>query len=396
MSTEREKTQQEALHTIKEVGDGIVLLPTRYGKTKVIIDYLNTLDSRQKVLYVVPSANLRDKGVPEEVEKWGDPIVKNKLSSGRIKLLCYSSLKKIKEEHYDVIILDEIQEMSINQGLKFFFKNANTWDKLLGITGTLPDDRKKMKFIEKELGLKVIYEKSIQTAVETGVLAPFEFWIVQVPLSRHKDIEIKYKDKTTGEPKSFMTSEHSQYEYYAKLSEKYEREGEYPPQHIANKRAMMLRSTKSKHKALAQTLEALKKTNPEYRILTFSPTILKADSLGNSYHSQSDRDSTIMRDFENKTINHLSLVKRGGVGTTYRDLDFALIGEVDSKSHSLLQRHGRLLLPRPGYTAISFVFVAKDTVEEIWIEKATKDVAQTVKKLDYEELHRFISPGTES
>lgn len=401
--TEREKAQKEALQQLITHESGIIKLPMRFGKTKVIMDYLNYLTDLSldlKVLYVVPTTTLRDIVIPNEIVKWGNKKLLDLYAKDDFGIIrtCYKSLSKIKDKEFDIVILDEVQDMSLNQGVKFFKKNNNVCKRIVPITGTLPDNKEKLSFLKKSLGLDIIYSKSLEEAVHLGVIAPFEFWIVKVPLDTRNNIEIKYKDKRTGEQKSFKTSEKSQYEYFSKQIYDLEDKGEPVPKYLSNKRYSLLNKFQSKHVAMKETLKALLKADPDNRILCFSPNISQAESLGNSYHSKSPKkgDSNMTK-FLNEEINHLSLVKKGGVGDTYQNLTCSLISGIDSKSHNLLQKHGRLLIPRKGYKAISFIFINSKSVEVNYLMNATKDIdPSTIKFINYDKLKKSWEEISES
>ena len=74
MSTQKakDKLQVEVVGKLRAAnGHGIVEGATGVGKTKIAIDFLTSLGPSPTVLWVVPTAALRDIVIPAEWEKWG-------------------------------------------------------------------------------------------------------------------------------------------------------------------------------------------------------------------------------------------------------------------------------------------------------------------------------------
>ncbi len=69
---------------------------------------------------------------------------------------CYVSLNKIEGNHYDLIILDELQNITENNS-KFF--SQNTSDRVLGLSATPPSDE--IKKVLVKLHCPVIYEYNL-------------------------------------------------------------------------------------------------------------------------------------------------------------------------------------------------------------------------------------------
>ena len=111
--------QQQAVQTIEEHnGWGILEIATGVGKTKIIIDYIKNHPEFTNVLWIVPTVKLRDKTVKEEFEKWN---AKN-LYKDIINTICYRSITKLKDNKYDLVVMDEGHNITRNQSY-FFWQN---------------------------------------------------------------------------------------------------------------------------------------------------------------------------------------------------------------------------------------------------------------------------------
>ena len=149
MSTNKKtQIQDEALQTwLDNNCKGSLAMATGSGKSKcalLAIHYLiNTLGIKKpKILLAVPTESLRDKNWLDEFVKW-----KLKKYYKFLDRYCYVSLNKIENEHYDLIILDELQNITENNS-KFFAQN--THDRILGLSATPPSDEVKKVLVKRK------------------------------------------------------------------------------------------------------------------------------------------------------------------------------------------------------------------------------------------------------
>ena len=110
----REILQKEALQAvINNKGSGILCLATGVGKSKIAIDYCqifySDLKKKFKCLLVVPTEKLRDNNWADEFIKWKS----KKIYTDCIERTCYASFNKIKNQKYDLVILDKLKNCSV-------------------------------------------------------------------------------------------------------------------------------------------------------------------------------------------------------------------------------------------------------------------------------------------
>lgn len=65
----KSKIQEKALSEWLITRQGLLVLPTGTGKTKIAIDAIKEV-SPKKVLIIVPTQKLRDISWPKEIKKW--------------------------------------------------------------------------------------------------------------------------------------------------------------------------------------------------------------------------------------------------------------------------------------------------------------------------------------
>jgi superfamily II DNA or RNA helicase len=305
--------------------NAVITAATGVGKTKMAIDYIKHLVSNNpniKILIIVPTEKLRDEDWLEEFRLWGaeDIWVKN------VDRACYASLSKLKNDIYDMVILDELQHITINNSI--FFEN-NTVKQILGLTATYPTEYIK-KDILRSLKMKVVYDMPIDKAVELKLVAPYEIIIVETQL----DNIVKTVEFGGAKNKYFMT-EKAAYEYLSKDIERQKLLNPKRAEMLIFKRMRVLQNSLQKTNATMYIKENF--INLDDRTLIFCGSIKQAEYLcAYTYHSKTnDKDLTLFRE---EKINQLSCVNALNEGVNIKNVDNAIITQVTSKERHLIQR----------------------------------------------------------
>lgn len=326
---------------------------TGAGKSKVAIDFIKTMGNKSSVLLVVPTEKLRDENWYSEFKKWKAL----KIYDSQVKRVCYASLSKIKDQHFDIIILDEVHRITVNNA-EFF--NNNTYNSLIGLTATIPKEEDKIEVL-RSLDLQVIFNLSLDEGVKLGVVSPFTIKIIET----HLDNKEKYINGGSKD-KSFKTTEYKQYEYMSRQIQRIQFSGKDVPKFLYLNRMRFIYNVKSKTelaKKLLNTISEDKKT------IIFCGSIEQAEQLSKyTYHSKTD-DVCLNKFMEDK-INRLSCVKALNEGMNIPNIDVAVIVQVDSNDLNLIQRLGRACRYRDGHLAEIFIISILDTQDEKWVEKA--------------------------
>jgi superfamily II DNA or RNA helicase len=351
----RNEIQKEATNKIIENNfRGIVIAAMRSGKTKMIIDALKSF--KGSVLWVTDKQKLRDIDIPNEIKQWGDGYKFD------IKIICYNSIPKSNPEKYDLVILDECQRLT-HKGLHHLLKNK----RILACTGTFPNNYEK-KELFKTLRLNIIYELSVDDAVDSGVIAPYEITIMYHKLdSISKNVEVKYKD-SMGVDKSFYTTESERYKYITRRIGLLIDSGQPTKFHAIN-RMRFIGNCRSKERLALKILAE----NENKKILIFCSNIKQAEKITPlSYHSKTD--DACLKAFMDDKINHLSVVDMVDTGVTFPKIDIILILTSNSSNVKTVQRIGRSLMYIENFIAQIVILCASDTVEKSWLEKALADL----------------------
>lgn len=354
MKYELTKFQVDAQKAIDTTKKSLLLKSIRSGKTLMMLDYIHSRGYK-KVLWLVPDSNIRDKALVEEITKW-------KFRNLSIQALCYNSLKKFEKTKWDLVVLDEVQKLTPN-----YYKSLALihYDKLVAMTGTIPNKKEKKELLFDILGLNLVYQFTTDMAVIEKIVAPYKINIIKEPLSNIDNVLIKYKKN--NKEFSFYTSEKKRYYY---LSEKIDiTMGASRKMMLALERMRFLNTLDSKIYFIKRYL----KENNSKRLLIFVATREMAEKISEYvYHGTTTSKYYDM--FAKKQINHLILVEKGGVGHTYLDLDGCLLATINSSNTIIQQKIFRTILFRDNYIANIDILVSKDTIQEKWLEKSLYDL----------------------
>ena len=176
----KSKEQSNALNAWHKAGyRGSIIAGTGFGKSRCgVLAIDHALKDGGRGLVLVPTNQLQDQ-FADEFRKWG----KEHLLS-RVEILCYQSAYKLRGEHYTIVVCDEIHLGLSPKYRRFFY--TNTYDKLLCMTATIPEDVF-YQGILKEMA-PVVYTITLNECVKKGLVSPYEIELVPVELT---DVESK-------------------------------------------------------------------------------------------------------------------------------------------------------------------------------------------------------------
>lgn len=350
---EKSRIQKEIVDSLDLKPIGRLLLAPRVGKTKIAIDIIKK-NKPNSILWVTPSAKLAEEDIPKEFEKW-----KAKRYVKKLITVTWMSLDKI-SGHFDMIILDEEQFITENNYVNLK-EGTITYDYLISMTGTGTKHESKLQ-LYKNLKLEVLYDISINKAVNIGLLANYGIKVLEVDMSKEKDIIAGTKDKP------FKTSEVAQYDWLSRMV----KQAMYQKRKDAQFRILArMRAIKNSQSKLNATKKLLSKLSG--RILIFSGSIKQSEKLC-SYRYHSKTDDTDLKRFQIGDIDRIAMVNSGGTGFTYKELDHLILVQADSDKNGLTsQKISRTLLQQKNYKATIWIVCLIGTQDEKWVESVLKN-----------------------
>ena len=336
---------------------GILNLCPRFGKIRTSIHILEQLPKKSlsytnatvspSVLIAYPDNKIK--------ESWQADFEELNYDDSNVTYSTHLSLKKLVDNEYDIIIIDEIHLLSEAQieVCKDLFSNNG---QVLGLTGTLSSDTERT--LEEELDIHVIAHYPIEKAIEEGVIVDYEIHVIKVPLDNITMQDYKGKQKT----------EKKHYDGLSWVINKLQNSGS-DTMFMRLARMRVIQSSLAKTNATKRLLAAHK----DERVLVFCGTTKVADSLGiPSYHNKS-KEKEIFEDFAEGEGNHLAVVKIGNTGVTYKPLDKVIINYFDSNAENLAQKINRCMAMEyatPDKKAHVYIVSSNEPVELKWLSKA--------------------------
>lgn len=372
--------QKEALKICMNTEGNVLLsMATGAGKSKIPIDYIKANPDISKVAILVPTEELRDNNWREEFEKWDAlDIWENKVESH-----CYASGSKVKDNYYDLVIMDEAHRIT---ELNFEFFQHNTIAKIIALTATEPEQLSKIALFER-LNFKARYVLTLDNAIKKGIVADYNISVIYTEL----DNSIRYV-KAGNNKKPFYTTERRQYDYLTSTINKIKQDDFATGRDLAMKKALELKRMHFIYN-LRTKLEVAKLVknrilSEDERNLIFCGNIEQAEMLcEHTVHSKKSKEDLEL--FKEGKINLLASVDMLNEGVNIENVDGALVVQLKSSQIQFIQRIGRTLRVRPDHKSIVYVIVCKDTQDEVWMQNALRNLDQD--KIEYKFYKEFLN-----
>jgi len=171
----KSKEQSNALNAWHKAGYcGSIIAGTGFGKSRCgVLGVAHAIKNGGRALVLVPTTQLQEQ-FAEEFKKWGHTALLT-----RVEILCYQSAHKLENNHYEIVVCDEVH-LGLSPVYRQFFKK-NTYDKLLCMTATPPEEEE-YRDILKELA-PTVYTITIDQCVQMGLVAPYDIYCIPITLT---------------------------------------------------------------------------------------------------------------------------------------------------------------------------------------------------------------------
>jgi len=386
----RDIEQKKALNSWAKQGFvGSVIAGTGFGKSRVgvlAVDYtlkqcLKAKTNRYrkkhsyngKALILVPTVQLQEQ-FKEEFYKWG---LEGCLD--HVEVFCYQSAYKLVGKHYDIVLCDEVH-LGLSPEYRKFFK-YNTYDKLLCMTATPPEEEEYRELLEKIA--PAAYNITLDKCVQLGIVSPYNISCVPVTLTVDEQKEYKKANNSfvqwkyqLGQFNAFESAQMIMADNNATAGDK-------------QKAIMFYRAIRMRKQIVdfaenkIKKFKEIYKTNTSKRILVFSGANDFTDKLCTSitpnalsYHSKKTKKQKelALESFKNGSINVLCSTKALNQGFDVPDANMGIICGITSKSLSMIQRVVRLIRFKEGKVGEIIILYVADSQEEKWLKNAVKNL----------------------
>lgn len=382
--TKEEKFEESAQKWRDNKGRGLVIYPTRMGKSllaiKIIERFLNLNPTRGAVI-----------GVPTQAlqYQWYNLILDKGLF-GRCRVYTYDYIiKNIKE--CDLLIVDEIHKSVSDNNINLF---KIKYKCILGLTATL--ERADNKHIRISKICPVIDEVSKEDAIKNGWINNYKEYkvIIDVPdINIYKEHDAKFQKYFNFFNQDFELAMscvknkevRRNITNFKGCSPKLTDACTFGFNRELKSRIEFIQSHPKKVE-LAKLI--LKKRNNSKAII-FSPTIAISHLFDGYYYNSNMKPKERFKeleDFKNSYYGVMSAVNGISLGVELNGCNLALMLCNNSSFDVKEQKIGRLLSKRKdGIIPEAFTFVLKNTAEEAWFSRSTKEndyITITEKMLD--------------
>lgn len=355
----KDKLQEEwSEKFIKSGLCGLVHIAPRVGKSRLALKIASKIKAK-KILIVYPDNKIKNSWL-KDIEE--------------INFICnityttYLSLYKHINE-YDFVIFDELHASSEAQRevIKNIIKINNRW---IGMSGSFSKDT--IIALNQYFKAKVIIDYSIEQAINDNIISNYEIHVVTCKLD----------DKIlTANKAGKMISEKKRCDNYTWVIENLKKQGK-PTFILALARMRLIQGSIAK---INKTRELLEKFKNE-RVLIFSGLTKTANQFGATVHHSKNENEEEFKKFSNaiSKFNHLSVVKIGNSGVTFKNLDKVILNYFDSNEESTAQKICRCLLLEEDSNKISHIYIicSDESFEQQWLKKSLKMFKQN--KIHYE------------
>jgi len=366
----KDQKQREALNKWAAAGAvGSIVAGTGFGKSRCgVLATKWALKDGGKALVLVPTTQLQAQ-FEDEFRKWdAGHLLDN------IDIMCYQSAYKLVDEHYTIVVCDEVH-LGISEQYRKFFIN-NTYDKLLCMTATIPEDDEYRNYLMRLAPIR--FHLSLDECVALGLVSPYE--IVCIPLELNDSDKAEYKAAQLKFVRSkYLIGEFDTFTAAKKILAK-QMQGDMGAakrffQAIRERTNVINHATVKIDKA-----KELIKQHANDKILVFTGSNKFSDAMADSldafvYHSgltKKQREKSL-EDFREKDGSVLCSTKALNQGFDVPDASVGIIAGLNSKSLPMIQRVGRLLrLSTDDKVGKIYIVYIKDSQEEKWLKNAVK------------------------
>ena len=364
----KSKEQSNALNAWHQAGyRGSIIAGTGFGKSRCgVLATAHALKNGGRAIVLVPTVQLQEQ-FAEEFKKWGHTALLT-----RVEIVCYASAHKLNDNHYEIVVCDEVH-LGLSPVYRKFFER-NTYDKILCMTATLPEEIEYKALLHKLA--PTVYTITIDECVAKGLVAPYDIYCVPVQLT---EIERQAYKKANN---LFV-----QCKYRLGGFDAFNEANRILSGGVGDKgAAAQFFNSIRQRKAVVQHAEnklSLAKQIAEHhsgqKILTFSGTNeftnMMAEELGGTaYHSGKTKKKReqILEDFKVTDGAILCSTKALNQGFDVPDVGVGIIAGLESKSLPMIQRVGRLIRFQKGKRGRVYILCVAHSQEEKWMNQATK------------------------
>lgn len=386
----REELEGAAIKALKSNNNIAIQAATGVGKSKIAIELCKECkeyNKHPKVLLLVAERAHIENWI-SELHKWH--------FEGEIEILCYASMKKVRDTKWDIIIFDEAHHLNSELRMELF--ETLGADYRIFLSATLKDSL--IFRLEESCGPIKSIKMGLQDAFNNNVLPEPKIILIPLTLDKTKQDHIIVeewgkKDKrltykcTYAERWKFLRNKRSypnvkllisctqqqQYDYLCEQFEYYKKRYMLTRNEILKNKWLQCGSKRKvfigteKTEIAKQILEKVKNK----RFVCFCTNIEQAESLGgdNAVHSKKKDNQSIINRFNEGQTNNLFAVGMLQEGMNLNNIEAGVIIQLDGEERSFIQRFGRTLRAD---SPVQYIIYYRGTRDEEYLKNALENI----------------------
>lgn len=377
--------QEREFSTLRNAHRVILRWATGVGKSKMTIDLVNKAVAGKacpKVAFIV-AEKAHIKNWEDEFDKWGLNIPHSSLI-----MLCYASLHKLRDKHFDILILDEAHHCFTEKRRSILETISSDYIYLLSATLSW----QKISAIEEIYGKFTISTVTLKDAINSDILPDPKVNIIEMELdntvadqeikvgSGTSYVDVQYVDRAKyiyrNIPCIIHCTAKQKYDYYTQTMEywkqRYERShNDFHRNKWVNLGSQRKRFLGENKTAYVKKLIDLLQDNKRY--ICFCASVAQCNTLGSvtAINSKRRDNQQVIDDFNDGKTNTLFAVGMATEGMNLTNIQVGIIVQLDGNERLFIQKFGRSLRAED---PVTYIFYYKNTQDENYLKKAIENI----------------------
>ncbi len=398
----KQKLQEREFLALKDSHRVILKWATGCGKSKMTIDLVNHAllrypEGGQVRILLVVAERAHKNNWEDELDKWHAEVSSEAGNRRKyIKIICYSSLHKVKDEFWDIVILDEAHHAFTDKRLAALEEIKNmlypSCNFVFLLSATLSSG--KQDIIENIFGKFKVSTVTLKDAIRNEILPDPKIYVVGMELDntkRHEEIRIgnnpeapvvKWEDRNKyifkQIPCIIKCTQQQKYLHITNDMEYWKQRYERAHSEFMRNKWVNLGSQRKRFLGELKTASVynlISRLPIGKRFVCFCASVNQANILSdcNTISSKkSDKyNQLVINAFNSKSINQIYAVGMITEGMNLTDIQMGIITQLDGKERLFVQKIGRVLRAD---SPKAVIFYYKNTQDEKYLNNALENI----------------------
>lgn len=372
----RDEINDLALSKIDNTKCLILELSTGVGKSRIAINCINKIcdrvfkkDGSPTSVLLLVAKKVHKQNWIEEIKKWGG------LNTDYLTIECYESLRKYKNQRFDILVNDELQHLSNNR--REILETIHVNECIIGLSATIKQELK--DYLSYKYNAEFI-SCDITEAIESNILPEPTIYLLPLKLDT-----IKYTYKAKKFKKDIIVTQQGYYNTISSMIDWYKEK--YMRTRNQRLKNVWLASAGNRLKWLSEQKESIILSILDMfknrKTLTFCSSIEQSKRLGKyNITSKNNKSEEILNKFNDNKIKHITSVNILNEGMNLNNCQIGIFANINASEVIVRQRQGRLLRHKSPIMIIPYYINTRE--EELvnnMIEGYNKDIVKIINNI---------------